>query len=451
MASLRSATPRINFRTFRFLIEKTNLPSARWWRLIPVVFITYSLAYLDRANFGFGMAGGMQKDLAITRDQSSLLGALFFLGYFFFQVPGVYAAIRSARQLIFWSLIFWGALAAATGIVTDIHWLMFVRFLLGVIEGAVFPSMLVLLSRWFVRSERSRANSLLIFGNPITIIWMSIVSGYILNSLRWRWMFIIEGVPAIAWAFCWLYLVEDQPGKAIWMPPHESAALQAAIREEQQAIPPVRNFFAACRSPAVWMLCLIYAFWSLAVYGFVLWLPTILRAAGINIIRIGWLSAIPYFLAIIAMMAASWFSDTSGNRKLAIWPFLLLGAVSFYFCWLYSPGDFWLTFTLLCLAGLSLYAPYGPFFALITEILPANVAGGAIALINSCGALGAFVGTYFVGDLSGPGNQFRNAYIFLSISLLPAALLALTLPSKPRRRQPPPTTIPPPAKESFNV
>lgn len=422
------------------MIEKSHLstphlPTARWWRLIPIVFITYSLAYLDRANFGFGMAGGMQKDLAISKDQSYWLSSLFFLGYFIFQIPGVYAAVRSARQLIFWSLLLWGALAAATGIVTNVHWLMLVRFLLGVIEGAVFPSMLVLLSRWFVRSERSRANALLIFGNPVTIIWMSIISGYLIHSFGWRWMFILEGIPAIAWAFCWLYLVEDHPEKALWMPPQESAALQAALREEQHAIPPVRDFFAACRSPSVWMLCLIYALWSLGVYGFVLWLPSILlHAPKVDIIGIGWLSTIPYFLAIVGMMTASWFSDSSGNRKLAVWPFLLLGAVSFYFSWLFGPGNFWLAFTLLCLAGLSMYAPYGPFFALITEILPSNVAAGAIALINSFGALGAFAGTYFVGVLSGTSGNFHSAYIFMSAALLLSAVLSMTLRSKPRPR-----------------
>ena len=417
------------------MIDHPTFSTSRWWRLIPIVFITYSLAYLDRANFGFGMAGGMQKDLAISGDQSSLLSSLFFLGYFIFQIPGVYAAIRSARKLIFWSLLLWGALAAATGIVTNFHWLMLIRFLLGVIEGAIFPSMLVLLSRWFVRSERSRANSLLIFGNPVTIIWMSITSGYLIHSLGWRWMFILEGIPAVAWAFCWLYLVEDEPRKALWIPPHESAALQAALREEQHGIPPVRNFFAACRSPTVWMLCLIYALWSLGVYGFVLWLPSILlHAPKLDIIGIGWLSAIPYFLAIIAMMTASWFSDSSGNRKSAVWPFLLLGAVSFYFSWLFGPNHFWLAFTLLCLAGLSMYAPYGPFFALITEILPSNVAGGAIALINSFGALGAFAGTYYVGVLSSTTGNFHSAYILMSAALLLAALLAITLHSKPRPR-----------------
>lgn len=378
------------------------------------------------------MAGGMEKDLGIDAHQSSLLTSLFFLGYFFFQIPGVYAAVKSARQLIFWSLILWGALASATGIVTNIHWLMIVRFLLGVIEGAVFPSMLVLLSRWFVRSERSRANSLLIFGNPVTILWMSIVSGYLVKSLGWRWMFILEGAPAIAWAFCWLYLVEDHPQKALWMPPEEADALNTALLQEQQAIPPVRNFFSACRSPAVWLLCLLYALWSLGVYGFVLWLPSILlHAPGIDIVGIGWLSAVPYFLAIIGMMVASWYSDSTGNRRAVVWPFLLLGAVSFYCSWMFGPGHFWLAFVLLCLAGLAMYAPYGPFFALITEILPANVAAGAIALINSFGALGSSAGTYFVGDLSGTSGNFRSSYILMSGALFVSAVLALAV----RRRQ----------------
>lgn len=401
--------------------------------MIPIVFITYSLAYLDRANFSFGAAGGLQKDLGITTSQSSLLGSLFFLGYFLFQIPGVYAAVRSARLLIFWSLLLWGALATATGMVTNIRWLMLIRFLLGVIEGAIFPSMLVLLSRWFVRSERSRANSLLIFGNPVTILWMSIISGYLVKSLGWRWMFILEGLPAILWAFCWLYLVEDHPEKALWMSPPESQALQKALANEQQGIPPVRNFFTACRSPTVWLLCLLYALWSIGVYGFVLWLPSILLLSPrVDIVGIGWLSAIPYFLAIVSMMVASWYSDHTGNRKIVIWPFLLLGAIAFYCSWLYGPGHFWLAFVLLCLAGLSMYAPYGPFFALITEILPANVSAGAIALINSFGALGSFIGVYLVGKLSGASHSFHTSYIIMASSLLLAAILAFLIRRSPR-------------------
>ncbi|HAM09566.1 MAG TPA: MFS transporter, partial [Bacteroidales bacterium] len=141
------------------------LSKKRWYRLIPIVFITYSLAYLDRANFGFAAAGGMAEDLNITAAISSLLGSLFFLGYFFFQIPGaIYAANKGAKKLIFWSLILWGALATATGLVSDVKLLIVIRFMLGVVESAVMPAMLIFLSRWFTRAERSRANTFLILG-----------------------------------------------------------------------------------------------------------------------------------------------------------------------------------------------------------------------------------------------------------------------------------------------
>src|SRR4030095_16602942 len=147
-------------------MEKTIAPQ-RWYRLIPIAFITYSLAYLDRANFGFAAAGGMAKNLNSTCSFYFLLWAFFFLGYFFFQIPGaLYAANKSAKRLIFWSLILWGGLAMATGLVNNITLLMIIRFMLGVVESAVMPSMIILLSRWFTKQERSRANTFLILGNP---------------------------------------------------------------------------------------------------------------------------------------------------------------------------------------------------------------------------------------------------------------------------------------------
>ena len=195
-----------------------TIARARWFRLIPIAFITYSLAYLDRANFGFGVAGGMAQDLKITAATSSLLGSLFFLGYFFFQIPGThYASNKSAKKLIFWSLIAWGVLAMATGVISNVKALIVIRFMLGVTESAVMPSMLVLLSRWFTKKERSRANTFLILGNPATILWMSILSGYLINAVGWRWMFIWEGAPAIIWAFFWWRLVNDRPKDADWL------------------------------------------------------------------------------------------------------------------------------------------------------------------------------------------------------------------------------------------
>ncbi len=413
------------------------LSTKRWYRLIPVVFITYSLAYLDRANFGFAAAGGMAEDLNITAAMSSLLGSLFFLGYFFFQVPGaLYASKKSAKKLIFLSLILWGALAMATGMISNVKGLIAIRFFLGVVESAVMPSMLVFLSMWFTKSERSRANTFLILGNPVTILWMSVLSGYLIDSVGWRWMFIWEGLPAIVWAFLWWRLVADRPGDAKWLTDTEKSDLQAQLDSEQQEIKPVKNYSIAFRSRVVILLCIQYALWCIGVYGFVMWLPSIINAApDSDIVKTGWLAAVPYVLAIFGMLSASYFSDRTLMRKTFIWPFLLIGSLAFYGSYLIGTSNFWLSYILLVVAGGAMYAPYGPFFAVITEVLPRNVSAGAIALINSLGALGSFVGAYIVGYLNGTTGGFGASYIFMAGSLLVSAILTM-IAIKPKEIKP---------------
>jgi sugar phosphate permease len=407
----------------------TGRYSSRWARLVPVVFITYSLAYVDRANYSIGSAGGLSKDLGITGEAGALLGALFFLGYFLFQIPAAwYAETRSAKRLMFWSLLLWGVLAALTGVITNVYLLYADRFLLGVAESVVLPAMLIFLSHWFSSAERSRTNTFLILGNPVTVLWMSIVSGYLVNAVGWRGMFIIEGLPAIVWAFLWVRLVQDEPVEAEWLDPQDRQSLEERLADEQKKLAPVRNYGEAFRSPLVIALAVQYFCWSIGVYGFVLWLPSILKAGShLAIVDIGWLSAAPYLLAAVLMVIASHYSDRSLHRKAFVWPFLVVGAFAFGGSYLLGRSAFWPSFILLVIAGGAMYAPYGPFFAWIAERLPRNVAGGAIALINSCGALGSFAGSYAVGWLDAETGNADASFLLMAGALLISGLITLTV------------------------
>jgi len=406
---------------------KNKLTRKRWYRLIPLVFFTFSLAYIDRTNFGFAAAAGMAEDLNISPSMFSFLGALFFLGYFFFQIPGtLYAANKSTKKLIFWSCIFWGILAAATGLVSDVNILYVIRLMLGVVEAAVWPALVVLLSRWFTQPERSKANTFLVLGNPVTIIGMSILSGYLIESLGWRGMFIIEGVPAILWAFIWWLLIDDQPKSAKWLTETEKNDLEKELALEQQHIKPVKNYAAAFKSREAILLCFQYLFWSIGAYGFIMWLPTIINSApDASIVKTGWLATAPYLLGIVGLFTASYFSDKLLNRKIFIWPPLLIAAIALYGSYMVGTDNFWLSFILLVIAGAGIYTPYAPFFTALTEIFPSNVAAGAIALINSFGALGSFAGAYLVGYLNGATQGFGTSYLFMSISLFLSALLTI--------------------------
>jgi sugar phosphate permease len=167
-----------------------------------------------------------------------------------------------------------------------------------------------------------------------------------------------------------------------------------------------------------------------------------------NIVTTGWLSSIPYVFAIIGMLLASYFSDKTLNRKAFVWPFLLIAAIAFYGSYLIGTSNFWVSFALLVVAGTAMYAPYGPFFAIIPEILPSNVVGGALALINSFGALGSFAGAYLVGYLNGSTGGPGASYIFMSGSVALSAVLTIIAVKQNNARKQKLATV---TGESLNV
>ncbi len=412
--------------------------------LLPVVFLTYSLAYLDRANYGFGAAAGLAQTLHITQSQSALLGALFFLGYFAFQIPGMLLARRtSSTKLCFVALLLWGILATLTGVIRSFGWLAADRLLLGVAESVIFPAMLLLLTRWFTRAERSRANTVLMLGNPVTVLWMSVLTGFLIQRFGWQRTFIYEGLPAIAWAFIWLGIVRDEPAQARWVPASETQRLRA----EHAAEPSSLHFYGGQEptslsqvllSRSVVVLCIQYFCWSLGVYGFVLWLPTVVRRGAslatpghlISMGNTGLLSAVPYVAAITLMVLVARRSDRTLQREALVWPFLLLSGLAMLGSFL-AADSFPVAFTCLIVAGGCMYAPYGAFFAIIPERTPRQYNGEAFALINSTGALGGFVGSYVVGLLSALTGGHRAGDLLMSFSLIASAFLLFLLPRVP--------------------
>lgn len=407
--------------------------SSRARYLMPIAFITYSLAYLDKSNYSIASAGGMAEELHLSAGMDSLIAASFFLGYFLFQIPGtIYAEQRSARRLIAWSTVAWGLLAVLQGLLSSPGQLIAVRFALGVVEGAVLPSMVMLLGRWFTKGERGRANTLLILGNPVTVMWLSAVSGWLVSASDWRVMFIVEGAPSIVWGLLCLRLIKDRPSEAGWLGTAERSGLESALEAERAAQGralgnPRDEYRKVLRSRPVLLMSAQYFFWSFGMYGFVFWLPAIVKqGSGSGIGATGMLSAVPYAFAAVAMLVNSRLSDRAGRRRAAVWPWLAAGGLALFAS--YAAGaNFPLAFALLVVAGLCLYAPYGPYFALIAELAPAGVSGAAIACVNSFGALGSFAGTYLVGWIRGTPLGSAGAFALMAVCALAAAGLTLTV------------------------
>jgi sugar phosphate permease len=238
--------------------------------------------------------------------------------------------------------------------------------------------------------------------------------------------FVIEGVPSILWAFVWLFVIRDKPQHANWMSAESRSYLETKLAEEQKLLPKMTGVQSTLRRPVVIALCLQYFLWSVGVYGFVLWLPSVIQKGAARGIAItGLLSAVPYLVAILLMLVASHFSDRTLRRKLFVWPFLVFSGVALLGSYFTAATSFWWAYGFLILAGGGMYAPYGPFFAIIPEMLPANVAGEATALINSFGGLGAFVGSWLVGLLEARTGNSRAGFLLMSVSLMAAGVIIL--------------------------
>jgi len=405
---------------------------------MPVVFVTYSLAYLGRSNFGFGAAAGLARSLNITESRAAFLSSAFFLGYFLFQIPAAaYAVRRGAVRLIFLALICWGIFSALTGVIRDFWLLVADRLALGVAESLIFPSMLILLTNWFTRKERSRANAVLILGNPVTVTWMAAATGFLIRAVGWQMTFILEGIPSVVWAFVWIAIARDRPVQAKWLEAESSAELTRALAHEQTALPSYSNWTATLRVPGVILLCFQFFFWSFGVYGLVLWIPAMLHSGlSRGIEAVGVLSAAPFLLGVILMLMVAYFSDRVLRRRVFVWPFLMLAGVALFGSYAAATTNFWLAYAALIVAGGCMYAPYGPFFAIIPEMLPSTVTGEVFALINTCGALGGFAGTWLVGWLQAITGNSRDGFLSMSIALLASGVITLCLRTPAHAPQP---------------
>jgi MFS family permease len=412
------------------------IPTARWWRIIPPTILVYIFSFMDRTNIGLAMAGGMNESLGLTASMSGLAAGIFFIGYLVLQVPGGHIAEHgSAKKFIAGTIFVWGGLSMLCGFVQNPTQLLIIRFLLGVAEGGVWPATLVILSHWFPNEERGRANAYFIMNIAIASIITGPLSGWIISSYGWRWVFIIEGIMSILLIFVWWPLISDRPDDAKWISAEEKEYLVTKLREEQEVLieqnPAKKATYGQIFSDInMWKLILIYFFYQTGIYGFAMWLPTLLKGlTNTGMTNIGLLSMFPYIAMIAGLYWFAQLSDRSMNRRRYTALPMLGFAVCFFASTLFT-AQIWLSFAFLVACGLFMQSASGIFWTIPPILFPAEVAGGARGIINALGNLGGFIGPFAVGWLREVFNSYDAGIYFLVVALAAGFLLTLSLPEK---------------------
>jgi ACS family tartrate transporter-like MFS transporter len=408
-------------------------------RLLPFLFVLYIVAYLDRINVGFA-ALQMKGELGFSDRVYGLGAGIFFAGYFFFQVPSNLALARfGARRWIAVIMVVWGIISASMIFVVSPRDFYLLRFLLGAAEAGFFPGMILYLRQWFPSAARARAIALFMTAAPLAGVIGGPISGLLLgvhggHLMGWQWLFLIEGLPAVLLGGVALAYLTDRPEIATWLKPEERAWLiQQLAQEEKPRSQASSGVFSALTQVRVWMLVVVYLGVTTAAYGIGLWLPSLLRnVSGTSNLVVGLLSAIPYLATVVAMVLVGISSDRTGDRKWHLAGSAFACAIALG-CAAYSTSTtadvIFLSVTLM-----GAFSMNGPFWATTTEMLTETSAAAGIAVINSLGNLGGFLGPYTIGLIRTWTGSFRGGLLAVGALLAVSGALALLAYGKDPRK-----------------
>jgi sugar phosphate permease len=367
-------------------------------RLIPFLFLCYILAYLDRVNLGFAKLQ-MTKDLALSDAAFATGAGIFFIGYFFFEVPSNVLLKRfGARAWIARIMISWGIISACMMFVRS-EWAFYsMRFVLGIAEAGFFPGIIFYLTLWYPSRLRSTRTALFIAAIAVSGVIGNPISGAIMDALSgtgglagWQWLFLMEGLPSIAVGIWVFFYLDSTIDGAKWLSADEKQLLAKNLEAEEKHKTNVR-VADAFRSGKVWALCAIYFTLMIGLYGISFWLPTIVKAFGVKgYLSIGLITAIPYFVAVVGMMILSRSSDRTGERRLHYVFNVSVGAVGLILSGIFASNPY-LAIAFLSIGTLGVIGSMPIFWPIPSAFLAGTASAAGIGLVNSIGNLGGYVG-----------------------------------------------------------
>ena len=400
------------------------------WRLLPFLLLMYIMAFLDRANVGFAKQA-FQADTGIGDAAFAFGAGVFFAGYALLEVPSNLIMHKvGARLWMCRIMVTWGLISAAMVFAHTETSFYVLRFLLGVAEAGFFPGVILYLTYWFPGATRGRAMGFFYFGAPLAFIFGSPLSGLLLEldgvmgTHGWQWLFAVEGLLATAvgvWAYFYL---DNRPADAKWLTAEERNQLQTVLDAEDIQKQAHGGLLKVLCQPAVLYLCLIYLLIQASVYGVVFYLPA--QVAGLLGTKVGFMvglvSAVPWLCALVAAWKIPALADRTGKRRAVAAVTLVISGVGIAASVTFTSPL--LGILALCFAASGFIAVQPVFWTFPASFLAGSAAAGAIALINSFGALGGFIAPILKNWAEGVFHSpAAGLYLLAFTTLIGAALV----------------------------
>ncbi|KER69950.1 MFS transporter [Burkholderia cepacia] len=406
------------------------------WRLLPFLFVCYLCAYLDRINVAFAKLQ-MLKDLGLSEAVYGIGASVFFVGYLLFEVPSNLILLRvGARRWIARIMVTWGLISAAMMYVSTPTAFYIMRFLLGVAEAGFIPAILLYLTQWFPSSRRSRVTALFLTGIPMSGVIGGPVSGWIMSSMSgahgltgWQWLFVLEGIPTALLGVVAFVFLDDKVSDANWLTSAQKKMIERNLESDAPAHA-LHSIKDGLLNPKILLMGAIYFCYTMGLYGVSFWLPTLIKASGVSdTFEVGMLTSIPYAAAVVAMLAVSYSSDRTGERRWHLIVPGLVGAIGLAASVGFAHSTSLAMFS-LTLATMGVMTTISQFWVLPPAILSGAAAAAGIALANSIGSISGVVSPSLIGFVKTATGSAGSGVIVLAVSLLLGGLLVLAVPAR---------------------
>jgi ACS family tartrate transporter-like MFS transporter len=407
------------------------------WRLLPLLFVLFIASFLDRTNLGVASLQ-MNGDLALSATAYAFGAGVFYFGYALFEVPSNLILARvGARVWIARIAITWGFAASAMMFVHGETSFYALRFLLGLAEAGFFPGIVWYLGRWFPERERARAMSWFMIGIPLAGVIGGPVGGALLSLngvlglAGWKWLFLLEGVPPIILGLIALRYLTDSPEKATWLTNEQREWLVGEMNRERSAGAGAdrANVRRSLLSGMTWLIAIIYLFALSAELGPIFFGPILVRdALALGDTGTGLVMGAIGIAGVIGMIANGAHSDRTGERLMhSIIPLVV---VAIGFAMVAAGGSAWTIAGLITVAiGINAFLP--AFWCIPSAMFTGTAAAAAIALINSIGNLGGYLGPTLLGKAKDATGSYAAGMLTLAALSIAAAAMLLIV----RRRQ----------------
>ena len=272
--------------------------------IVTLLFFAMAIAYMDRVNFSI-IIPTLMKEYNLSAQTAGVLLSLFnwaIAAAFLFSGPLIDR--YHPHRILPAGVGLWSVATCMAGLSHTVPVLGTARTLLGLGESTIVPSASRLIAELFSKEQRGKAVGIYMSGTKIGLAIGAPLASFILINISWHAVFFITGIISLLWLIPWFLIYRK--GKEV---------INITTNTDNKRIPWTKLFSYR----EMWALIFGQAGYLYVYFVFLTWLPSyLILERGMNVLKTGFLSSLPFILAVVIGIFSGWLSDKLIQKGLSL-------------------------------------------------------------------------------------------------------------------------------------